>query len=120
MWAPTRGKRGEEGRGTTHRRRQRRILARRRRPSVAMAFGGVDEVFERTLGDILESLIGSHDCGCRFAKISGSKPCLDLEILLSVGGVGEQRNIRKRHVADMLERILSYWKIDRFKNSQLY
>ncbi len=40
---------------------------------------------QHTLGDILESLIGSHDCGVVFAKISRSKPGLDLEIQWMVG-----------------------------------
>ena len=40
---------------------------------------------KRTLGDILESLIGSHDCGVVFAKISRSKPGLDLEMQWMVG-----------------------------------
>ena len=37
-------------------------------------------VNQRTLGDVLESLVGSHDCDVESAEISRSKPGLDLEI----------------------------------------
>jgi hypothetical protein len=51
---------------------------------------------ERTLGDIFESLVSSHICGVVFAKISRSKPGLDLEIQKVM--VGYQKKIRRRLV----------------------
>lgn len=49
-------------------------------------------VNEHTLRDVLESLVGSHDCDGEFAMISRPKPGLDLEMQSKENGGAATKN----------------------------